>query len=117
MSELKTRRDVELEYEVREDGMIHSPGKFEGEMWYAPIVWGWMMEGMSDESIYDDDSESNVTDYFKVTSKDRKAFGLGAETYAFAVWESDQGFAYVEELTEEEYRDWTAPSKEDDEAD
>lgn len=54
------------EYEV-ENGIIRSPGKFEGEPVYAPYFWDAYLNGMADD---DDGSEL----LFYVSDEDRKLF-------------------------------------------
>ena len=53
-------------YDVR-DGIIRSPGKFEGEPEYAPYLWDLVLQGFADE----DDGSVAV---FLVSDEDRKRF-------------------------------------------
>lgn len=52
-----TREEIELDYDI-EDGIIRSPGKFEGEPIYVPYFWQLGLEGFAD----DDDGDEFVFD-------------------------------------------------------
>lgn len=42
-----TRQEIEQEYKI-ENGIIRSPGKFEGEMLYVPYFWDCFLNGGAD---------------------------------------------------------------------
>jgi hypothetical protein len=48
VSMLNSRKDIEDSYTV-EDGVIRSPGKFEGEPIYVPYFWEVYLEGFGEE--------------------------------------------------------------------
>jgi hypothetical protein len=80
-----TREDIERDYDVDETGLIHSPGKFEGEMLYVPYFWEIFMVGGADED------DGNVLT-FGITDDDRKLFPELGTTEKLYLEESDQGF-------------------------
>ena len=93
---MKTRADVEQEYDVDADGIIRSPGKFECESWIAPIVYGWYLDGDVGEWV----GNANV---YVVSAQDHADLDLSESTFALWMDLSDQGFVYVSELDESEY--------------
>lgn len=83
-----TRKEVLQEFEVR-DGIITSPGKFEGEPIYAPYYWAMDCMGMADEYVLD------VAIFF-VTDQDRKEFPeLDQFLELVEIWSDDQGFVHI----------------------
>lgn len=74
-------------YEVR-DGIIRSPGKFEGEPVYALHFYDALMNGFADL----DDGDVAT---FEVNDDDRKLFPELANVQNVYLWESDQGFIYT----------------------
>jgi hypothetical protein len=93
-----TLETVAREYTLR-DGIITDPGRYEGEPWYV-VVLAEEWEGGADETLYDGETPIDV---WFVDSEMRTAFDLDPDTYALALSYSDQGFAYVEHLTEAQY--------------
>lgn len=87
--------------------MITTPGKFEGCPDYLPKVWEWVVDGCSDDTIYDTRSERAI-DVFLLDSDVRDLVGSHADDddYAMLVWESEQGFVYHCYVTEQEYADY-----------
>ena len=73
------------EYETNSQGIITSPGKFEGEMIYAPYFWEKGLEGCADE----DDGQ---VFRFKIDDQDKKLFPELGNTEMLYLTESDQGF-------------------------
>lgn len=102
----KTRREMfehEFSYELDGDTIV-SPGKFEGQAWYAPIVYEWMMDG--DGEIRDinhecDDSDGcqceDIPSYtlFTLTDTDRAELQLGPGATSITLFTDDQGFTSV----------------------
>lgn len=82
-----TRQDIMTEYNVDANGIIHSPGKFEGEMVYAPYFWDAFLNGMADE-----DNGKVLT--FNITDEDREQFPELADVRAIDLINTDQGFVY-----------------------
>lgn len=82
-----TRAEIEREYKVV-DGVIRSPGKFEGEPVYAPYFWDAFLSGMVDE----DDGEYL---YFDVNDDDRRIFPELKDVNRVSLREDDQGFVRV----------------------
>ena len=82
-----TRQEIVSEYKVDAGGRIQSPGKFEGEMLYAPYFWDAYLNGWADS----DDGEVLT---FDVTDDDRREFPELAEIKAIDLINTDQGFVY-----------------------
>ena len=74
-------------YDVH-DGIIRSPGKFEGEAQYAPYFYDALLNGFADTD------EGDVAT-FEVNDDDRKLFPELADVQNVYLWESDQGFIYT----------------------
>ena len=79
------REQILKDYKVSDHGVIHSPGKFEGEMLYVPYFHARWGEGGGDE-------EFGSAVFFVITPWDVDAFPELAGTYGLALEETDQGF-------------------------
>ena len=102
------KSEVYAEYNVDSWGVIHSPGKFEGESWIAPIIYDWYGNGDRGEEIGDPDNEypeGSFTSIYVLDADSRAILELDdePEVYAVTLDESDQGFVYVGTLTRAEY--------------
>ena len=93
-----TKAEIAEQYEIDEFGRIKSPGKFEGEMYYAVHYWGCVLDGFGDECY-----EENGTPYaiINLTFEDFKHFPElnnldGVES--LKLWENDNGFVYCEHI-------------------
>lgn len=85
------------------DGIIRSPGKFEGEPAYTLHFYDASMEGC-DEPLFDMERHGFFGTLIEIDAEDRELFPNDIEpqhAYAYLT-ESDQGFASVELLTEAE---------------
>lgn len=83
-------------YEPDQHGIIHSPGKFEGEWMDAPYWY--------EQSLQGADEEFTGAWFVKVTDDDRAVWPeLEADVFGVLVTESDNGFVRVEHLTADEY--------------
>lgn len=93
-----TRTEILKHYTVDRRGTIRSPGKFEGEMIYAPYFYAAVMDG-DGEPVYDDDyPDLLLYTELDVQDADRKAFPeLDPTTKDVLVYESEQGFVHIEE--------------------
>jgi hypothetical protein len=85
-----TRIQIEADYHVVE-GIIRSPGKFEGEPVYVPYFFDLMLNGMADES-YEDDATGNTADYFNITPADRQEFPELEEVARVILYYRTDGF-------------------------
>lgn len=96
-----TKAELERHYQTR-DGIIKSPGKFEGEPIWAPYFYDKGCEGLAD---IDDATDGGPVWGFIVRPEDRAEFldVFEPDTYAVSLWESDAGFVYSAQLTREEY--------------
>ena len=79
-----TRQEILDRYTLR-DGIIVSPGKFEGEMLYVPYFWEQYIDGGADED--DGDIIS-----FTVTEDDVREFPELEGTSVVRLVVNDQGF-------------------------
>ena len=83
-----TKRFIEREYHVR-DGIIMTPGKFEGERVWVPYFWDLALEGEG-EDVLGEDGEILAT-RFVVDAEEGEAFGLECGA-TVEVFEDAQGF-------------------------
>lgn len=83
-----TREEIEKEYKV-ENGIIRSPGKFEGEPVYAPYFWSMFLDGMADED------DSRIL-WFDVQEDDIEQFPELKMYKQVGLWEDEQGFVRTE---------------------
>jgi len=90
---LTNRTEVEAWYDVA-DGVITSPGKFQSEPWYAPIVYQWVMDG--------DGERIGNASIFPLDDTDRELFELASTDTYIALSVSEQGFVYVTTLDQSE---------------
>lgn len=81
---------------------MNGPGKFEGEPDYAPFLWDVIMEGGEDETADDPDTETQ-TSLVKVDAELSAKFPELAGVWGVALWESDLGFVFTQEVTAEEW--------------
>lgn len=90
------RAQIMRDYKVRR-GVIQSPGKMEGEPLYSPFLYGLVMDGGADETIYlDDDS---TVDVFKLSPNETSQFPeLGGAEYVLCS-EDNSGFFYARQAT------------------
>ncbi|MGH9890685.1 MAG: hypothetical protein ACREA0_01615 [bacterium] len=106
-----TREEILKKFTVNEHGIIQSPGKFEGEMLYAPYFYDATLDGRgedvynappaSEDEEVDDPWEGGDLLYteLEVTAEDREMFPeLDPSTQRVRVSESGPGFVYVEEV-------------------
>lgn len=76
-------------YEIK-DGIIVSPGKFEGEPAWILKLYDMVMDGMADDSINDGNL---VIDCFKLDAEMSAITGLPAQPDVFVcVWSNGAGF-------------------------
>ncbi len=90
-------------YALSEWGTITDPGKFEDCPWAAVIFHDVTMNGASDEELWNTNGE--LVDVFYIKDQtERDAYDLDENTYAVTVYQSDQGFVYFSEWTEDAYK-------------
>ncbi len=70
------------------DGLIESPGKFEGGLLYVPYFWEQGLDGGSDE------------DRELFSDEDRELFPELGDTYGLSLSEDSNGFVYVNEYAD-----------------
>ena len=101
---IESRKGVMDQYEVDQDGLIRSPGKFEGQMLYVPYLWEIYLNGGAAE----DDGEV-VT--IEIDHEDEIHFPeLAGITHAY-LEQSDSGFVscHLEEANNvavDKVREW-----------
>ena len=87
------------EYEIK-DGVIVSPGKFEGEPAWILTLWDMVMGGMADESVHDG---TTAYDAFRLDEKTAELTGYPARQDAYVVlWSDSQGFISHMTMTEDQ---------------
>lgn len=79
-----TRQEIERDYKLR-DGMIRTPGKFEGEMLYVPFYWDSGLMGCASHDV-------NGVWFFEILTDEKQMFPELADYYGIALEESDSGF-------------------------
>ena len=103
-----TRQDILDEYKVDEHGIIRNPGKFEGEMLYAPYFYDLIMNG--DGDVEYDCSGCEIAEggnrlacqecdrfmnVLKVDPEDIDKFPELEGAKEVTLYEDSQGFVYV----------------------
>jgi hypothetical protein len=79
-----TRQEIEREYQV-ENGVIRSPGKFEGESVYVPYFWEAFLNGMADRD------DGRVIG-FDLTADDKAMFPELKGKRTVRIYQRDDGF-------------------------
>lgn len=80
-----TRDEVLKQYKVSEQGVITTPGKFEGEMVYVPHFWDVFLDGGADR-------DDGKVIGFDVTPEDRKEFPELKGRRTVKLYQRDDGF-------------------------
>ena len=79
------RKEIEQRYSIDANGIIRSPGKFEGEMLYVPYFWDAFLNGFADRD------NGNVLG-FDVTSEDKVEFPELIARRTVKLYERSDGF-------------------------
>lgn len=79
-----TRQQIETEYAVV-DGVIRSPGKFEGEAVYVPYFWDAYLSGMADR-------DDGTILGFDITAEDKQQFPELKGRRTIKLYQRDDGF-------------------------
>lgn len=96
-----TREEVAKQYEIDEDGIITSPGKFEGYMWWIVNYYELFCKSLFDSYIYDKSGGDELLRAFLDLDKDDldivmpDEYDLEAYTYTMRMREDDQGFIHM----------------------
>lgn len=94
-----TREEIMEMYEVNKIGIIQSPGKFEGEMIYAPHFYD--VSGDGEILNYMTDGMGEYVELIEIQDDERKEFPeLEPIVKYIALRENDQGFVWCVEMTE-----------------
>ena len=83
-----TRQEIERDYKVQ-DGIIRSPGKFEGERVYVPYFWDDYLNGCCNGFAYRSDETTIV---FGVSQEDRAMFPELGHKRTVRLYEREDGF-------------------------
>lgn len=119
----KSRNFGESEFDPRDKssvsatGVVIRPGKFEGEMWWVAELWDRVMDGVSDEELYDGDMPIAV---FKIDAADRKKYGIMEGVAEVWLTESENGFVNSQQLSKKQadkFRDQLEAANEADDGD
>ena len=87
------------DYKFDENGIITTPGKFQGEPGWILQLWEKVMGGFADESVHDG---STAYDAFKLTDEMALLTGYPARSDAYVVlWSDDKGFVSHMTMTED----------------
>jgi hypothetical protein len=90
-----TRQDIENDYSHNGHGLITDPGKFEGQMLYAPYLYNALNEG-DGELLEGDENGGGSTSAIEISADDKKEFPE-LEGFATAIIsESSDGFITVD---------------------
>lgn len=81
------RKKIEKDYNVDKNGMIRTPGKFEGEPWFAPLFYSYMLDG---DGTWDEDII-----VFDITAADIKEVPELKGFKRLRLAESEQGFVFT----------------------
>lgn len=79
-----TRNEIEKQYDIQ-NGIIRSPGKFEGEAIYVPYFWEIYLDGFADR----DDGDILL---FDVSAEDKKEFPELKKRHVVKLYCRDDGF-------------------------
>ena len=93
---MNTRIDYVCPYDTNEHGIITSPGKFEGEMYYVPYYYDLWLQGSYDRDYTEDNILYTV---FILSIEDCKLFPELCDDYILEVWQTEQGFVTCEVYT------------------
>ena len=93
------RSEILKQYEVNEHNIIKSPGKFEGEMIYAPHFYDLYLDGCGHDEWDDNDTDFFLT-FFDINDYDRKEFPELKGIEKVSLWEDDLGFIYIDTYKE-----------------
>lgn len=89
---MMTRGEVEAAYTVR-NGIVSSPGKFEGEPAWAPYYWALVMDGCADdEESGTEPGDDLLVSVFHPDSSDVETWPELAGVTEIRLWEDDHGF-------------------------
>lgn len=96
---MMTRNEVLSDY-AAENGMIRSPGKFEGEMIYVPALWDIAMNGFSDAEYCDCEELCDCTaaEIIEVDDDFATEFPEVGDARRFRLMEDGNGFIYCESV-------------------
>lgn len=87
-----TKQKISDIYLIDDNGVITSPGKFEGEMYYAVHYWGIALDGFADRhELYDNGYMIAIFDLGEIDYDDYPELEGMTE---LRVWEDDNGFVY-----------------------
>lgn len=79
------RKDIERDYAVQ-NGVIRSPGKFEGEAVYVPYFWDAYLNGFAD-------GDDGRVLWFRITPEDRAEFPeIPKRKRTIRLYQRDDGF-------------------------
>jgi len=95
---MTTRQDILKEFRISPRGTIQNPGKFEGEMLYAPYFYDVIMEGCGGDEFYLP-QEERVYTVIVPTAEDKAEFHQLEDVIGVICFETDQGFFNVETYT------------------
>jgi hypothetical protein len=87
-----TKQEISEQYQIDENGVITSPGKFEREMYYAVSFWGDALDGFSNSEEYLEDG--TVVAVFEINKPEIEEFPELIGNTILKIWEDDNGFVF-----------------------
>lgn len=87
-----TKAEIAQQYEINENGVITSPGKFEREMYYAVYFYECLNEGNYDYLIRDDEEDEIFV--FEVNDTDRVGMPELEGLSQVKLFEDSNGFVF-----------------------
>ena len=102
--EMETLADVKEHYEVDENNLVRSPGKFELEPAWVVLAYEMALNG-GGEGFYNPVTELTECDWWEVSSDLSEEFVslLEEDTVGIAIFYSEQGFVSGTEMTQPEF--------------
>ncbi len=89
-----TKKEIAEQYNLNENGVIMSPGKFEGEMYYAVGFWNITLDGFCDrDEMLENGTLVAIYDLGQIDYDDYPELEGNTE---LRIWEDDNGFVYCQ---------------------
>jgi len=92
---LEQTEHLAQDYEI-ENGIIKSPGKFEGEFIHSLYFYDCVMNGGGDEIISSYLDSERIIDVFNLTDSEKDAFPILTNANTVHCIEDDNGFFYCD---------------------
>lgn len=87
-----TKSEIAEQYDINEQGIITSPGKFEREMYYAVSFWNSTLDGFCDRDEMSDDG--TLVAIFDIRLHDIEQYPELEGSTELRIWEDENGFVF-----------------------